>query len=237
MTTPFIPFLQCGHGRLGQQIIAALQKRHVAPTLARLDAEQGLLLPPPQKIGTLIICLVPKANPAATESPWRTMLQGLVTQVRNAQLSIDRVLHISSTAVFEGCPPGYCDATTPVHDSSERVAGLLTAENHVKQLSPHHCSVRLPGLIGPGYERYDPRAMSSDRVRHAVDIRAAGESIAQLATTNWTGERIDVITDGYWFFQQQRFSVLSDTPPAELLQQFHFYRPTRVALSQNTSQG
>jgi hypothetical protein len=231
LTTPFIPFLQCGHGRLGQQIITALNKRHAAPALARIDAEQGLLLPTPQVIGTLIICLVPKASPAMIDSPWRAMLRGLVSQVQNTQLSIQRVLHISSTAVFEGCPLGYCDAATPVQATSERVAGLLSAENHVKQLSTNHCSVRLPGLIGPGYERYDPLAMSSQRVRHAVDIRAAGDGIAQLATTEWTGERIEIITDGHWYFQQQRFSLSSEAPTPELLQQFHFYRPTRVAIS------
>jgi len=195
----------CGKGRLGLLIANALQQQNIACEFARIDVARGLVQndqPITGTVDTLILCFVPKHE--ESKSGWQGLLKGLLQQVKRKELHIGRVLFISSTAVYESVEQGFVNAHTPVRAASVRSQGLLDAENIIPQLAPDTAIFRLTGLVGPGYNKYDPLTFSNDKPRQAVDTRAVAADVVlwflQQHSKKESGHRIEVLTDDlvYW---------------------------------------
>ncbi len=158
---PTLPLLIAGRGRLGQRIAS-----HIADGAdalhARIDPARGLLavansalpvadqaLPvaspdAPLRIERLLICLVPRHPDGG--SGWLGLLDGLVAQVAAGTLAIARVVHVSSSSVYEGYPAGWVGAHTPARPLTARTEGLVAAENAVRALAADSAVVRLTGM-------------------------------------------------------------------------------------------
>jgi hypothetical protein len=221
----------CGRGRLGSRVAALLAADQSAPLSLRIDREQGLIRLDgalPARIERLLICLVPPHPEGG--SGWTGLLDGLCRQVQRQQLSIGRVLMVSSTAVYECHEHGWVDAASPVRAISARGAGLLEAEQRVAELSAEHVVVRLAGITGPGYERYEPLRMSIEQPRHAVDVRAAAALCHQLLRQPPPIAAIELVTDGLIYFQQQSFFATETEPQlAALASRYRLMRPSTIA--------
>lgn len=221
----------CGQGRLGSRVAALLAARQQPLKALRIDRERGLINPDgpvPADIDCLLLCLVPRHPDGG--SGWTGLLQGLQAQVARGDLRLQRVLLVSSTAVYESYDHGWVTASSPVSAVSARSAGLIEAEQIVRMLTTASCVVRLAGITGPGYERYDPIAMSQHQARHAIDVRAAAQLIAELALQPTSAARTELITDGYVYFQQQRYPAEPTLPAlAALATQQRLMQPTLPA--------
>ncbi|MBQ1785042.1 MAG: hypothetical protein II007_15545 [Gammaproteobacteria bacterium] len=222
-----LPWVICGQGRLGGRIAAILAATGNSPQPLRLVRGSGLQLPPlklPVTIGTLILCLVPRdgqspqadGQPQRASSGWAGLLDGLLAQVQRGELQIQQLVQVSSTAVYEDCV-GWVSADTPTAGHSERALALIEAEQRVRQIAANSLVVRLTGLYGPGYERYQPQAMSHDKPRMGVDVRAAAAVIARLARQEGTGPRTALVTDGQIYHQGQLFAADPALPPLAAL--------------------
>ena len=227
----------CGRGRLGSRAAAYCQ-RDGRPLLSlRIDRERGLVNPLgecPSELGCLLICLVPP-HPAEG-SGWSGLLDGLLAQVQRGELQLSRAVLVSSTAVYESHQHGWVDANSPVRPASARSAGLIEAEQRVRALSADHAILRLAGITGPGYERYDPIAMSTQQPRHAVDVRAAAELIHTVCTAAPSAARTELVTDGAIYYQQQSHSALLPSPVLQALAAEHrLMRPSLLARWPNTA--
>lgn len=189
----------CGQGRLGRRVADALAARGRPPHPMRIAGEQGLtgLTSSPCRLSLLVICLVPPHPEGG--SGWTGLLDGLSRQLQRGAIAIDRILLVSSTAVYNSHRVGWVDARTPVQPDSPRTAGLIEAERCVQTLAPTTIIARLAGITGPGYERYDPLAMSAQQPRHAIDVRAAALQLADWALAPMP-PRCALLTDGviYW---------------------------------------
>lgn len=200
----------CGQGRLGRRVADALAARGRPPHPLRIDREHGLLMatPPPVSISLLVICLVPPHPEGG--SGWSGLLDGLCRQQQRGDIAIDRALLVSSTAVYGADAIGWLDAASPVQPDSARAAGLIEAEQRVRRLASTTIIARLAGLTGPGYERYDPMAMSQQQPRHAIDVRVAAERLAEWALADLP-PTCALLTDGYVYWHGVAYH---DTDPA-----------------------
>lgn len=221
----------CGQGRLGGRVTALLAARQLPLIPLRLDRDAGLINPAgpvPADIDRLLICLVPRHPDGG--SGWTGLLNGLQRQLERGELRLRQVLLVSSTAVYESYEHGWVTASSPVTAASARSAGLIEAEQTARALTADSCIVRLAGITGPGYERYDPVAMSQQQPRHAIDVRAAAALIAELALRPAQAARTELITDGYIYFRQQRYPAQPSLPElATLAQQHRLMRPSLSA--------
>jgi len=223
--------LICGQGRLGRRVAALLAEAGRPPQPVRLAANDGLIGLPAESrdIALLVLCLVPKHPPE--QSGWLGLLDGLVAQSARGELRISRVVLVSSTAVYESHRNGFVTVDTPVTPASVRSAGLIDAEHKVAQLSADHAIVRLAGLTGPGYERYEPRTMSSELPRHAVDVRAAAAIIAELALRPSATPCITLVTDGLIYFRGQSYRARLEEPELTALAATHrLMLPSQIAV-------
>ncbi len=220
----------CGKGRLGQLIVAALQQQNIPCEYARVDTERGLIQNNQVITGvidTLIFCFVPKHD--QNKSGWQGLLNGLLNQVRNGDLKIQRVLFISSTAVYEEVEKGFVDAHTPVTGSGVRSRGLLEAESIIPQLSANSVIFRLTGLVGPGYNKYDPVTYSNDKPRQAVDTRAVAHEVVNWFSKKQSGNCIEVLTDGIIYWQGSKLDTLKDHQQTEKLsKEYRLLKPSIV---------
>lgn len=205
----------CGKGRLGELIAGALQQQGITCEYARIDARQGVVQNDQALTGnidTLILCFVPKH--AEGKSGWQGLLQGLLKQVKSGALTIQRTLFISSTAVYEEVEHGFVNAATSVRGSSVRSRGLLDAEKIIPQISANSVIFRLTGLVGPGYNKYDPITYSKDKPRQAVDTRAVAADVVlwflQQHSKQKSGHQIDVLTDGLVYWQGKALDPARD---------------------------
>ena len=212
----------CGRGRLGQRIAAAMTAAGRKPLSLRIDPERGLCATTddvPVAIDCLVICLVPRHPDGG--SGWHGLLDGLCAQVRRGELTIKRALLVSSTAVYACYPHGWVDATSPVTPESPRSAGLIVAELCTRSLAPETVLARLAGITGPGYERYDPVAMSMTQPRHAIDVRAAAAIISALALAPTPPPTTALITDGYIYWQGSALPATPEQPVLAALSREH----------------
>jgi hypothetical protein len=219
----------CGKGRLGQLISAALPL-HINSVYARIDSARGLIhnnQPLVGNIDTLILCFVPKHEEG--KSGWQGLLAGLLAQVQRKELSIQHVLFISSTSVYEEVENGFVDAQTPVTGASVRSKGLIDAERIIPQLAPNTTIFRLTGLVGPGYHKYDPVTFSNDKPRQAVDTRAVAAEVAKWFAGEQRGHRIEVLTDGIVYWQGRKLDPAVHAKEIEQLSKAHrLLRPSIV---------
>lgn len=203
----------CGKGRLGQLIVAALPS---TCRFARIDLQRGLVQngqPVTGIVDTLILCFVPKHEQG--KSGWQGLLHGLLQQVQRGELSITRVLFISSTAA---------GGSDPV-----RSQGLLDAERVIPQLSPASTIFRLTGLVGPGYNKYDPVSYSMDKPRQAVDTRAVAAEMGKWFVGKQQGHTLDVLTDGFVYWQGKKLDPENDAKEIEQLGSHHrLSKPTII---------
>lgn len=227
--------LICGQGRLGRRVSALLAAAGRPAQPVRLSAAEGLVGLPTtgsengHDIALLVLCLVPRHPPE--QSGWLGLLDGLLGQCQRGELHIGRVALVSSTAVYECHSKGFVDANTPVRPASARSAGLIDAEQKVTQLSADHAIIRLAGICGPGYERYDPVTMSAEQPRHAVDVRAAAALIAELALQPRPAARIELVTDGCIYVQGQPLPARRDEPALAALATSHrLMLPSQIAI-------
>lgn len=209
--------VMCGKGRLGLLIVNALQQRGVSVEFARIHANRGLVQGDKSLAGAidnLIICLAPKRNNGRDDSQpsggihsipgdssgWPGLLNGLLQQVKRGELAVGRVLFISSTSVYESTTSGFVSAQSAVKAGSTRSQALLDAEKVIPQLTDNSSIFRLTGLVGPGYNTYDPLSYSHDKPRQAVDIRAVAADVCSWFLQPTAGHHIEVLTDGlvYW---------------------------------------
>lgn len=191
----------CGKGRLGQLISAALPSGYA---FARIDVQQGLVQdgqPVTGTVDTLILCFVPRHEEG--KSGWQGLLRGLQQQVQRGELKIRRVLFISSTAA---------GGSDPV-----RSQGLLDAESVIPQLAPASTIFRLTGLVGPGYLKYDPVSYSMDKPRQAVDTRVVAAEVGKWFSGKQQGHTLDVLTDGFVYWQGKKLDPLIDATMIEQL--------------------
>ncbi len=230
-----LPLLIAGRGRLGQRIAS-----HIADGAdalhARIDPARGLLavansalpvadqaLPvaspdAPLRIERLLICLVPRHPDGG--SGWLGLLDGLVAQVAAGTLAIARVVHVSSSSVYEGYPAGWVGAHTPARPLTARTEGLVAAENAVRALAADSAVVRLTGITGPGYERYQPLAYAGSEAKHAIDVRDAASAIAALLQPGpapFAGAHTELLTDGRVYFRDQTFDLHTDRAALDAL--------------------
>jgi len=222
----------CGKGRLGQLIAAALQQQNACCEYARVDGVRGLVHDDKPMLGvvdTLIICFVPKHE--ENKSGWQGLLNGLQQQVQSQSLQINRVLFISSTAVYEAIEKGFVSAQTPVSGISIRSKGLLEAEKIVPQLSANSAIFRLTGLVGPGYNKYDPITYSNDKPRQAVDTRAVTREVAKWFLQPSSGHCIEVLTDGMIYWQGKKLDAEKEVEAIETLsKKFRLLKPSIVCI-------
>lgn len=222
-----------GNGRLGKQIQSALQQRGHSIQLARVDPVQGLIInaaPVFGQLDTLVICFVPQQSERG--AGWRTALKGFQQQVSRGDLEIGQLLFISSTSVYESVETGLVDANTPVQPVSTRSGGLLSAEAIVPTLSPCTTIFRLTGLVGPGYDKYDPVSYSIDKPRQAVDIRAVANATADRLSSPQSGHHLEVLTDGLIYWQQRPFRAADEEElMAHLLGQYRLLQPSIICPS------
>lgn len=230
----------CGQGRLGGRVAAILTAAGRSPLALRLSREQGLLVPqakPPLLIRRLILCLVPRPlqplgdhGPQRASPAWAGLLDGLLGQVQRGEVVIERLLHVSSTAVYEGYSRGWLTAATPAAGDSPRALALTEAEERVRQLAHNTQVVRLTGLYGPGYERYQPLAMSFDKARMGVDVRAAAALIAALSCRDVAGAATALVSDGQIYYQGQAYPADPANPLlAALARQQRLLLPSHFA--------
>jgi hypothetical protein len=220
----------CGKGRLGQLISSTLDAKSIAHEFARIDATQGLVQNSAHVCGTLdalILCFAPKHE--EDQSGWHGLLNGLLAQVQCKELSIQRLLFISSTSVYEAVERGFVDAGTPVTGASVRSQGLLDAENMIPQLSANSAIFRLTGLVGAGYNKYDPVTYSHGKPRQAVDTRAVAAKAGTWFAQQPTGHRIEVLTDGLVYWQGRKLDPVKDQAEIKKLsEQFRLLNPSKV---------
>lgn len=208
----------CGQGRLGGRISTLLTALGHKLLPLRLDRLHGLISPhdePIQNLRCLILCMVPRhSGPGRAALGWEGMLDGLAGQIRRKELQFDRVVHVSSTRVYDGYGHGWMSADTPALAASDGGRALIAAETQVRHLARDSVVVRLTGLYGPQYERYDPLAMSHEQVRHGVDVRAAAAVVARLVLNGGSGHRSALVTDGHVYYQGRQW--LGDQHNGEL---------------------
>jgi len=220
----------CGKGRLGQLISATLEAKHVAHEFARIDTQHGLVqngAPISGTLDALVICLAPKHEEG--KSGWHGLLNGLLSQVLRKELSIQRVLFISSTSVYEGIEHGFVDALTHVTAGGVRSQGLLDAEKIIPQLAANTRIFRLTGLVGPGYHKYNPATFSHDKPRQAVDTRAVVVEVVKWFVQRQSGHRIEVLTDGLVYWEGWKIDALKDVESLrQLSEQFRLLQPSIV---------
>lgn len=212
----------CGRGRLGQRIAAAMTAAGRTPLSLRIDPERGLVASTgaePALIDCLVICLVPRHPDGG--SGWIGLLDGLCGQVRRGELRVKRALLVSSTAVYASYQSGWVAANTPVTPESPRSAGLIEAEQRTRELAPETVVVRLAGISGPGYERYDPVAMSMTQPRHAIDVRAAATTVAELAMAASPVPACVLLTDGDIYWQGRALPASPSHPELAVLSTQH----------------
>jgi len=222
----------CGKGRLGH-LIASTLSPHTKPEYARIDAALGLIQDDQAVTGTIdtvILCFVPKHS--ETKSGWQGLLHGVLKQVQNNSLQIQRVLFISSTAVYEEVEKGFVDVHTPVTGNSVRSKRLLDAESVIPQLSANSAIFRLTGLVGPGYNKYDPITYSNDKPRQAVDTRAVAREVAKWFLQKQNGHTIEVLTDGTIYWQGKKLEAERDRDQIETLsKKFRLLKPSIVCVN------
>jgi hypothetical protein len=201
-------YVQVGSGRLGQAIINALQnsqplnKLSETPVLARIDATHGLffnklseLIAEPIHIELLVICIAP-GRPAKWQ--WNDILQGITAQVEKGLITIDKVVYISSTRVYEGYQTGLVYANNKPLANSERASALVVAEGCITRLAKSVLIVRCAGLNGPQYEVYSQSLQqSSSRMRFAVTVAQIGDDIANYLAKPLSGQHCLLLTDGF----------------------------------------
>lgn len=225
----------CGQGRLGARITARLAQRGAVLASARLDAVSGLRLADEDLghlqavVNCLLVCMVPKTIDVE-HSPWRTAYDGLIEQVQRGDVRIDRIVHVSSTAVYESIHAGWITSGTPCSAHSERALGLIEAEEKLSLISQNRVSVRLPGLTGAEYARYRPLELCREQTRHAVDVEAAASAIADIVLMRSVGESTELITDGLVYWQGRAYPVRGDNLLLESLSlQQKILRPSIIA--------
>lgn len=212
----------CGKGRLGQLISGALEKQGITCEYARIEQGSGLVQnnqPMSGTVDNLILCFVPKHE--GSKSGWSGLLRGLLGQVQNGTLKINRVLFVSSAAVYEGVSQGFVGAHTTAKASSVRSQGLLDAENIIPQLSPSSAIFRLTGLVGPGYNKYNPVTYSNDKPRQAVDTRAVAADVVLWFLQKQSGHRLEVLTDGLVYWQGVALDPARDREQIKALAEKH----------------
>lgn len=230
----------CGQGRLGGRIATLLTVAGISPMALRLDRERGLLLPAGVRqlaLDCLLLCLVPRdgqattgAGPQRASLGWQGLLDGLVAQVARGEVTIGRVVHVSSTAAYDGYDQGWISADTPARGASARAAALIDAETKVRLLATDSLLVRLTGIYGPGYERYDPLAMSQEQARMGIDVRAAAAVIAKLVRSGGHGQHTALVTDGQIYHQGQAYPAdPADPRLARLAQNQRLLLPSHAA--------
>lgn len=241
---PTLPLLIAGRGRLGQLIAGQLDDGARA-VYARIDPARGLVPAPGQPLSAslsvttpdapllierLLICLVPKHPEGG--SGWLGLLDGLVAQVAAGSVRIGRVAQVSSSSVYEGYPAGWVSAHTQAKPMTARTEGLVAAENAVRRLAADSAVLRLTGLTGPGYERYQPLAFAGNEAKHAIDVRDAAAAIADLLQPGpapFNGAHTELLTDGRVYFRDRIFDLTADRAELdELSRSQRLQLPSRI---------
>ncbi len=212
-----INYLQIGKGRLGQRIMQAILADPALSSLAannriltaRIDQQQGLDIinreSSAMHIKRLLICIAPGA---AKQWRWETIFDGLINQVKQNKLTIDELIFIGSTRVYDGINRGVVDASTEPQASSERAQSLLLAEQKLMSIANSHCILRCCGLVGDDYQRYQLIIEQADeKARFAVNLELVVEKVtARLSSSHATNQQ-SIVTDGYCYYAGKRLNM------------------------------
>ncbi len=211
-----IPYLQIGTGRLGSAITRAIESESklaglltsAARANSRLDPKNGLCLvgvsAQTVKIDKLLICIAPGID---KKWRWNEIFNGLAQQVLQQQLTINELIFISSTRVYDGILNGIVTAKSPVKAQTDRAKGLVFAEKQLVQLANSHCLLRCCGLIGEPYQRFQEiLKQPDDKVRFAVDIEQVAKKVVERLINKPTANQFSIVTDGGCYYRGRRMT-------------------------------
>ncbi|RMH43491.1 MAG: hypothetical protein D6694_07020 [Gammaproteobacteria bacterium] len=217
-----------GNGRLGAAWRYELNKLGVSLSQSRLDPTYGLT----DIRGTIDHLIVIIANRHRTGQPkwsWRSILKGLGQQVERRQLTITHLTLVSSTRVYDGVTSGIVTAATPACPQSEQGLGLFIAESLARRIAKYSHIVRASGLYGPNYPTYQAiLKRSADRPRFGVHETVVKQTLTELLTTPIFDHTIDLLTDGFCYYGDQRYKVPHHPFIAQLATQHRILMRSRV---------
>lgn len=213
----------CGKGRIGAKVFAKLTELGFQPEHYRIDHQLGLTSYSenvPNVIDLLIVCISPAKSQQKWQ--WKEIFNGLNRQVKNGEITIKRVIYVSSTRVYDGIESGLVSASSQTIPGSEKAHELYQAEQALQSLSKSVCIVRCCGLIGNGYEKYQSiLETAEDRPRFAVDIEDVTRHIISKATDNNARSSITLLTDGKVHYKKQIYLFDEDKALIETLAKEH----------------
>ncbi|MGX5172783.1 hypothetical protein ACUR5C_01990 [Aliikangiella sp. IMCC44653] len=222
----------CGNGRIGAAVFSELQAQGFNLASARIDPERGLLLNHQGadlqlKAAHLIICISPaSASPAGPKWQWSEIFGGLVAQVAQNKLKVERLIFVSSTRVYDGYSDGFISASTPLKGSSNRAMQLITAEQQLRRVAQTSYFLRACGLYGNGYSKYAEilASVSDDKVRFGVNIELLIQRIINICSQSQSyaslnSVKLELVTDGMVYWQGKAYPLAVESEFAKKLAQ------------------
>lgn len=206
-------YLQIGKGRLGRLVARQVKASTNLPiNYARIDPKVGLIDSANQPIkGTieqLVLCISPsKSSPWS----WHEILNGIAEQVAKNQLTINQLIFISSTRVYDGITSGIITAEIPVKASSKRAIAILRAEQQIEKLASSFHILRGSGLYGKNgsaYQKYlDILTKNDNKTRFGVDIEEVAQVVVEKLKETSRVSTYSLLTDGYCHFNGKTMSI------------------------------
>lgn len=205
----------CGQGRIGSKVIETLKDQGHEISTFRLDKEKGLYSKDsetPANINLLLICI--SSAKAKGQWDWTNIFNGLQQQINSGELTINNLIFVSSTRVFDGIDTGMVTADTKPVVSSERGQKVLHGEKALESVCSNLHIVRCSGLIGGGYDSYKPiLAVASDRPRFAVDVEEVKSFIVHQIDAilkQAPAPKFSLLTDGKVHFEGKGYDLTDD---------------------------
>jgi nucleoside-diphosphate-sugar epimerase len=178
--------------RDGHEVVGLRRRPEVLPAgFGRLRGDLGRDLPPlPSDVDALVHAPAPgERSVAAYGRVYHDGLAGVIDGLRAAGAAPQRVMFVSSTAVYDVTDGSWVDEQTPAQPSSE-TGRVLAATERLALAAPWPATVfRLAGIYGPGRTRLldqvrDGTARVPDPPVHANRIHRddAAEAVVHLLT-------------------------------------------------------
>jgi hypothetical protein len=223
-----IDYVQVGQGRLGgliAQSVAESLGKNTDIHYARIDAKVGLInakgLSLNGSINQLVICVSPKPD---RSWQWHQLLIGMLEQKARGELTINQLVFISSTRVYDGIGHGIVYPDTPAIAHSENAKSLLLAEKQITQLARTFHILRCSGLYGHQYQKYStilasltglshsdlaqsPVRRAAERPRFGVNVEAIGKTVVERLKQDCGASSYSLLTDGYCYYQGTKIPI------------------------------
>ncbi len=195
----------CGQGRIGARVGFLLAEKGIPYQIARIDPIEGIC-GTYKHIKVLLICIsAGQKRKQAARWLWKDIFSGLCRQVTSKTLTVEQIILVSSTRVYEAIESGFVTASTLPNADSEAGKGIIYAEQQLMALPVHLAILRCSGLFGELYPKYTPILMSAkDKPRFGINAEAVIArlvTVVQQAGINQFSSQVELITDGNVYYQ------------------------------------